>query len=598
MLWLSATTVDPQIVIENLHLLNFKGFEEFRIGFSSTSVLVGPNNAGKSTCIEALRGVAAMIAHARRLKPDWGYSVDRDVQVRAYTFSAGDLPIEEENLRFEFTPNETRLECHLADGLGVIAVWPAEDEGGGRGSFFYLIAKDRPQPRSPVEVRPLFQPIGVVPQLAPIEHAEELLSHDYLTKTMASRLASRHFRNHLWEMKLEPVEGGRTAFDDFREFAAEWLPEVELVDVAVRSGGRGAELDVFYREGRSRKELVWAGDGVQVFLQILWHVHRLRTSPTIILDEPDVYLHADLQARVTRLLETYDVQVILATHSAEIVAEATPASVLLVDRGTRRAVRSPGGKALEDLSGAIGSHFNLRLARVLRSRVAVFVEGQDSKLLRSLARTVGADAFVNEGPLTVVPLDGVANRARLSGFKWVVDNLLEHAIAGWIILDRDYRSAEEAESLTAELEGAGLRAHIWRLHEIESYLLHPQAVARRSGASPDWVGRALDSAASDMRDEVLPDFLAARQAEIRNRGRAPKTVMAEALREFDHAWENGAARAALCPGKELLSRLNQLLQEGGHRAVTPSGLARDLRHDEIDSEVRELLARINRAARN
>src|SRR5688500_8020666 len=45
----------PRPMIKRLILTNFKGFEQFTVGFGSETFLVGPNNAGKSTIIAALR---------------------------------------------------------------------------------------------------------------------------------------------------------------------------------------------------------------------------------------------------------------------------------------------------------------------------------------------------------------------------------------------------------------------------------------------------------------------------------------------------------------------------------------------------------------
>ena len=61
---------------------------------------------------------------------------------------------------------------------------------------------------------------------------------------------------------------------------------------------------MYFREGKVPKELNWAGDGVQVFLQLLFHLWRLRGSSTIMLDEPDVYLHADLELKERTLAKT------------------------------------------------------------------------------------------------------------------------------------------------------------------------------------------------------------------------------------------------------------------------------------------------------
>jgi len=81
------------------------------------------------------------------------------------------------------------------------------------------------------------------------------------------------------------------------------------------------EIDVFLREAgdRTPKELFWAGDGMQVFVQLLVHLYRLRDSDVIVLDEPDLYLHADLQRRLVRLLENTAAQTITATHSSEML---------------------------------------------------------------------------------------------------------------------------------------------------------------------------------------------------------------------------------------------------------------------------------------
>ena len=51
-------------MIRSLSLKNFKAFETFRVSFNGDAYLVGPNNAGKSTVIAALRSVANMVRMA------------------------------------------------------------------------------------------------------------------------------------------------------------------------------------------------------------------------------------------------------------------------------------------------------------------------------------------------------------------------------------------------------------------------------------------------------------------------------------------------------------------------------------------------------
>src|SRR5205085_12094826 len=104
-------------------------------------------------------------------------------------------------------------------------------------------------------------------------------------------------------------------------------------------GPNGLNLDCFYREaGRpAEKELFWAGDGIQVWLQLLFHIERVKQAPIIVLDEPDLYLHPDLQRRLVRVLESTGAQTITATHSPEILTEVLPGALVWVDTTNRRA---------------------------------------------------------------------------------------------------------------------------------------------------------------------------------------------------------------------------------------------------------------------
>lgn len=46
---------EDRVTIDRLRLIRYKGFEEFTVQLRTQSLLVGPNNAGKSTIITALR---------------------------------------------------------------------------------------------------------------------------------------------------------------------------------------------------------------------------------------------------------------------------------------------------------------------------------------------------------------------------------------------------------------------------------------------------------------------------------------------------------------------------------------------------------------
>lgn len=97
-------------MLDRLSLTRYKGFESFSISFGAKNLLVGPNNAGKSTLISSLRLCAAATAYARRRKPEEAYNDDgRSVvgyplSTLAQRESAGFVA---ENVRHELRDDQT-----------------------------------------------------------------------------------------------------------------------------------------------------------------------------------------------------------------------------------------------------------------------------------------------------------------------------------------------------------------------------------------------------------------------------------------------------------------------------------------------------------
>ena len=125
-------------MIERVDLVNFKAFERFTLHLRSTSFLVGPNNAGKSTVIAALRAARQMARLAARRYPTETF-LDRGATVSGYVFTGDQLGLVEENLRHEFRDVETRLTVRFRGNVRLTAVWPPE--GVEPGSFFYLTSR-------------------------------------------------------------------------------------------------------------------------------------------------------------------------------------------------------------------------------------------------------------------------------------------------------------------------------------------------------------------------------------------------------------------------------------------------------------------------
>jgi len=574
-------------MLKQLKLVKFRAFEDFTVTFGDGAYMVGPNNAGKSTILTSLRTADVLLRHAYRRRPDLTAS-DKGITVVGYPVNLRDFPALRDSLRFEFGDDETRMELQWKSGAKLTAVWPAPDDGDEHSGFFYLTQASGYPVHSPSQAKSSFPALGVIPILGPTEHSERLLDVDYVKKNISGRLSSRHFRNQLRLLK------SNGELDPFLAWADPWLGELSFDTLGQHMSDDGMVVEAFFYEGASRvpKEIVWAGDGVQVWLQLLYHVHRVRDHDTIILDEPEVYLHPDLQRRLVHLLESTERQIIVATHSTEIVAESDGRLTTLIDRTRRRASRPKSEADYESLSATLGTAFNLRLAKALRSRVAVFVEGQDMSILRRFASTLGLKAIEGDVGITVIPLQGYSNWGHIEPFKWLCDKLLPDAIETFVVLDRDYRPDEARTDVMGAFKAVGIHGHVWERKELESYLLNTSALARLSGAQEASIKKWLNKITMSMESDVFGRLLDERMRRQVGSTRHAVDVTSEFKPIFDGAWQSTAYRLNICPPKQVIAKLNEKLQKNGHKPVSMTALARALKEPEIPREVKDLLSQI------
>jgi len=571
-------------VIQRLQLYGFKAFHRFRLDVGHDAYLAGPNNAGKTTLIAALRVAANMVRIAMRLNPTETFA-DGNQQVLGYSFASRQVGLVDENLRHEFREVETRLSLRFKTGATLTAVWPTDTQND---PFFYL-QEGRASINSVRDARDVVHDIGVIPILSPIDGDEEVLTDKYVRENLDGRLASRHFRNQLWLLMREPRGAD---FQAFLDFAAPWVPEIELQGLDRHMGDKNFILDLYYKEAgrRTEKELFWIGDGMQIWLQLLLHVFRLRDRETLVIDEPDVFLHPDLQRRLVRLLDSLDGQTITATHSSEVLSEAAPESVVWVDKDRTRSVVAPDPAALSGLAASLGSQFNLPLARALRAKCVLFVEGNDLKILRQVAATVGAGRIATETGVAVISLRGFDNWEHVEPFSWMIADLLESSVSVFVLVDRDFRSEPQCRAVQTRLKSVGVKCHIWKRKELESYLLEPSLIARISGAEIDWAEQALLEAANECEEDVFAQVMTwtLREFQRDHQNQAAK----EARRRFNALWDDPAHRKWVAPPEKVLHGLNRRLDDAQLKPVSFRLLARRITASEVASEMSGFLERV------
>jgi energy-coupling factor transporter ATP-binding protein EcfA2 len=587
-------------LITRVELWHFKGFQRFTLYLPQRALLIGPNNAGKTTLAAALRTAGGMLARARARRAE-EVVTDQGVHVPAHAFSAAaEFGLDDENLRFNLQDLETRLHVHFTGGGQLRAVWPPSGAGGRAPGFFYLRASggvfvDRPRDVT----REAFPSIAAVPVLGPFVDREVQLSEKYVRANLTSPLASAHFRNQvmlLSDRSPGPSPEGLSQWEAYRAFVRDWGPEIDLRDRRTSYSPQGVALDLFYREANrpTQMEVSWAGHGFQIWLQVLLHVFRQAETDVLVFDEPDVYLHPDLQRRLIALLGEAQGQTLVTTHSAEMVVESEPESIVWIDRARDRSFLGERASRQPGLVDALGSGLNLALARALRCRAVLFVEGHDMKILRNLARICGSRKVAGEEGVAVLGLGGFSKWTSVEPFSWLANSLLEGTVAIFVVLDSDYRDEDERKQIVTALDGVGVRGHVWQKKELENYLLVPAAIARVAGARQEWVEQVLAEICEDLKGPTT-DAIAGALGRREDWKHKHEKVYAEARRRVNSVWQGLDDKLAVCGGKDVLAVLNRKLQDKGMRAVSPRALSRVLLQGEVATEVRELLKLVEAA---
>jgi hypothetical protein len=267
-------------------------------------------------------------------------------------------------------------------------------------------------------------------------------------------------------------------FEAFKELAEQNWHKLQIGDFIIDGGDTHDELSLFIRDDDFVAEMAWMGHGLQIWLQTMWFIARVDGFSSIILDEPDVYLHADLQRRLVRLLMQHNRQSIIATHSVEMISEVSPEAVLVVDRKRRKSLFALSLPAVQKVIDTIGGVHNLHLARMWSSRKMLLVEGRDITFLKRFQDLLFPES--NE-PIDTVPrlsIGGWGGWNYAVGSKLLLRNAGGDEIMAYCIFDSDYHLDEDLVARRADSEARGIELHIWRRKEIENYLVTPRTLHR------------------------------------------------------------------------------------------------------------------------
>ena len=503
------------------------------------------------------------------------------------------LPVTLSNITHDYSDNDAVLRFAMNEKQAIIRMHP------DRLTRFY-IDMGGPRLTTSSTFRSAFAvKFVIVPTLSALEAEELHVSDETVQRNRVSKLASRVLRN-VWlrETDLE--------FEKFRkEISATWktidLKKPELVK------SHPPIVQMFYSENNREREVNWARFGFQAWLQIQTHLRRGEENSILIIDEPDVYLHPDLQRKLLQNICVSYSQFVLATHSVEIINEAESREVVVINPENKSGTRVSTDEQYSKLFEYIGSGANADFARIAKAKRVIFVEGADGRLLRRLAARFGFDALNDSSSVPIIVLGGFSKWPLAEHAVWAFKEILGLEIDIFCVFDRDYRSDDEVEAFLSRLNAQSIHAHVLKRKEIENYLLEPvvicRAVAKRlqerkseiAAPSLERMEELIMGITETLKDDVFSQRSSNLNKFMKNRGSGfdEATIIKQAYRNADRIWKTLEGRIEISPGKQVLSYLNSMLQDQFSVSLTQAGIVASFNKENLPSDLHELLATLN-----
>ena len=465
-------------MIHRVAVRHFKRFQDQAFDLAESVVLAGPNNAGKSTLLQAIAA--------------WKLGLDRWVAQRegsrAVTRSGvpitrGDftaVPLREMNLLWE--DRKVTGQKGMAGArrlIEIVVEGKTGDEPWTCGMEFQYANRDlmyaRPCGGLDREAIRRFPPapaqaLGVVhvPPLSGIERDEPRRDRGMQDLLVGQGRPGEILRNLLLEIAEKDDASWREFADHLRE-----LFRVALVR-PVYSPARPYIVCEYREPGHSRPlDLTNAGGGTLQVLLLFAFLYA-RPASVLLLDEPDAHQHVILQRqvydRVRAVARRRGGQVLVATHSEVVIDATEPARVIaFFDRQPRPLATKHERDRLREALKRVTTT-DLLLGREIGA--VLYVESEtDEKILSCWARNLGhpATRFL-ERPFVHWLRGRSLREAREHLFALRV---AFPEIRALCLLDGDNRDQPDEK-----MHDAGLVVLRWRRYEIENYLMQPEAISR------------------------------------------------------------------------------------------------------------------------
>jgi len=388
-------------MITKLVIKNFKRIREETFLFTNFDLLVGSNNSGKSTILQALAIWQFCIDEFHRAKRKG----QRGIQVVLPNFTA--LPVPEFNLlwtekkdrEYPITNGKKSQEYVLIE---INVTW--RESNGQEKTFGVKIRYLSPQTvyAIPAEGWNVFRQydedkslpvIAYVPPFSGLEPIEKRQDISNLKQQVGKGQPGSILRNLLLLVEKEDEKEKANKWKEINSVVHNWFgiilkePKYEV--------GVDTQITCEYTERKQNYDIIAGGSGLHQTLTLLAFLYGYKPT-TILLDEPDAHLHVNLQREILdffrKMSAEQNTQFLIATHAEELIkaVDANRIISLLQKKPVREASKP-------DILEAMSNVSNLEINQLRSSPYLLYIEGDtDERIIRAWSRILGYETEVGK----------------------------------------------------------------------------------------------------------------------------------------------------------------------------------------------------------
>lgn len=316
--------------LKTLNLENFGPFKEYEVEFPADAkaciLLTGKNNAGKTTIIRALRFINGALRFAKgNSRPITKELLKKDFpnfQVMSFIH--------------RFKDGQAKIEATFDNDKTITVILDSSNNS---------VTCNIPQ-YSHSSMSGLF---GFLPPMGQLLEREQYLTKSHVLDYVDTATAPHHLRNHLYHLII-PEQ-----YILIKQILKDTWQGIELQNVNFDMAT--GLLTCIIKDGDFYYEIAWAGQGLQIWLQIITHLVRLSAHPILVFDEPEIFLHPQKQHDLVELIKNYySGCAIVATHSSELMNNVDISHIMYINKESNSSVlrKTSDRDALEKIRRSIG----------------------------------------------------------------------------------------------------------------------------------------------------------------------------------------------------------------------------------------------------